>query len=199
MVHHPLIQFIPSIPSPQSSGRSLLPWDHQSPRGSEDEGEINERLRTSIVAEQRLCELTGKLVLAIIARVVDASGAKRGSLKKRLLHNKTGLGPNYREVLSYLEERKPRNAARNKGNQPAKAAGAGQAPTAAAAAPEKDFKSAERVEEDDEDGDQAESVEEDEEADLRARGLVEEDIDREHDENEDPNPPESDEDEVMGD
>ena len=161
---------------------------------------INERLRTSMVAEQRLCELTGKMVLAIIARVIDASGAKRGSLKKRLLRNKTGLGPNYREVLSYLEERKPRNAARNKGKQPAKAAGAGQAPAAAASAPEKDFKSAERVEDDDEeDGDHAEPVEEDEEADLRARGLVEEDIDREHEENEDPNPPESDEDEVMGD
>ena len=176
------------------------PEDEDKDNESEDEGVINERLRTSMVAEQRLCELTGKMVLAIIARVVDASGAKRGSLKKRLLRNKTGLGPNYREVLSYLEERKPRNAARNKGKQPAKAAGAGQAPAAATAAPEKDFKSAERVEDDEEeDGDHAEPVEEDEEADLRARGLVEEDIDREHDENEDPNPPESDEDEVMGD
>ncbi|KAJ5165969.1 hypothetical protein N7492_006265 [Penicillium capsulatum] len=173
------------------------PEDEEDESDSEDEAVINERLRSSIVAEQRLCEMTGKLVLAIIARVIDATGSRRGSLKKRLLRNKTGLGSNYREVMSYLEERKPRSAARSKGRQPAKAAD-GQTPAAAPSAPGKDFKSTERIDDDDEE-DHADPVEEDEEEDLRARGLVDEDIDREHDENEEQNSPEPDDDEVMGD
>ncbi|KAJ5121606.1 uncharacterized protein N7515_009567 [Penicillium bovifimosum] len=153
---------------------------------SEDETVINDRLRSSITAEQRLCELTGKLVLAIIARVIDASGSNRGSLKKRLLRNKTALGHNYREVLSYLEEKKPRPS-RAKGKQTAKTAGAENA------------KSAERVVEDEE---LPEAVEEDEDEDLRARGLVEEDVENaeEEEEQEEHTPaPEADEDEIMGD
>ncbi|CAP95095.1 hypothetical protein E8E15_003160 [Penicillium rubens] len=158
---------------------------------SEDEAVTNDRLRSSIVAEQRLCELTGKLVLAIIARIIDASGSKRGALKKRLLRNKTALGHNYREVLSYLEERKPRSAPRAKGKQPAKPA----------ASPAKGPKSAEHVDDDDE-NDHPEPVEEDDEEDLRARGLIEE-VEGENgdgDEDEELTPaPEADEDEVMGD
>lgn len=175
------------------------PEDEEDDSDSDDEGVVSERLRNSIVAEQRLCEMTGKLVLAIIARVIDASGSKRGSLKKRLLRNKTSLGPNYREVMSYLEERKPRNTTRSKGKQPAKATADGQTPAAAALAPGKDFKSAEHVDDDEEEGDHGDPVEEDDEEDLRARGLVDEDIDREHDEDEEQNSPEPDEDEVMGD
>lgn len=174
------------------------PEDDEEASNSEDENVANERLRNNMIAEQRLCELTGKLVLAIIGRVIDASGSKRGSLKKRLLRNKNGLGQNYREVLSYLEERKPRSAPRGKSKQPVQS-GAAEGETSAS---KKDFKSAERVDnnEDEEEGD-AEPVEEDDEEDLRTRGLVEEDIDREHEENEelDDPAPESDEDEVMGD
>ncbi|KOS38944.1 hypothetical protein ACN38_g10236 [Penicillium nordicum] len=156
---------------------------------SEDEAVINDRLRSSIVAEQRLCELTGKLVLAIIARIIDASGSKRGSLKKRLLRNKTALGHNYREVLSYLEERKPRSAPRAKGKQPAKPV----------ASPAKGFKSAEHIDDDDE-NDHPEPIEEDDEEDLRARGLIEDVEHEDGDEGEELTPaPEADEDEVMGD
>ncbi|KAJ5106696.1 hypothetical protein N7456_003371 [Penicillium angulare] len=196
----------------KKSGKDLEPGEDDEPE-SEDEPEDDEdedaddetvsteRLRGSIIAEQRLCELTGKIVLAIIGRVADASGSKRGTLKKRLLRNKAGLGQNYREVLSYLEERKPRPP-RNKGKQPAKPAGEGQTPGAGSGAA-KDFKSTERVDDDDEesDADGADHAEEDDEEDLRARELVEEDIDREHDENEELNngTPEPDEDEVMGD
>ncbi|KAJ5897619.1 hypothetical protein N7504_007907 [Penicillium tannophilum] len=171
------------------------PEDDDEGDDSEDEAVINERLRSSIIAEQRLCELTGKIVLAIIGRVIDASGSKRGSLKKRLLRNKTSLGQNYREVLSYMEERKPRSAPRSKGKQPAKPTAEGQTPGAGG----KDFKSTEHV--DEEDSDHADPAEEDDEEDLRARELVEEAIDHENDENEELNngTPEPDEDEVMGD
>lgn len=194
----------------KKSGRNLEPGEEDEPASedepeddededSDDEAVINEKLRETIVAEQRLCELTGKIVLAIIARVVDASGSKRGSLKKRLLRNKAILGQNYREVLSYVEERKPRSAPRNKGKQPAKPA---EAQTSAASG--KDFKSTERVE-DDEESEHGEPAEEDDEEDLRARELVEEDIDRENEDDEEEEEevrngsPESDEDEVMGD
>ncbi|KAJ5654291.1 hypothetical protein N7490_001294 [Penicillium lividum] len=171
------------------------PEDDEEGDESEDETVANERLRASIIAEQRLCELTGKIVLAIIGRVVDASGSKRGTWKKRLLRNKNSLGPNYREVLSYLEERKPRSAPRSKGKQPAKTAAEGQTPGGTGG---KDFKSTERV--DDEDSDHADPAEEDDEEDLRARELVEEDIDLENDEEELNNgTSEPDEDEVMSD
>lgn len=194
------------------SGRKLEPAEDDAPASedepeddddddasdAEDETFINERLRSSILAEQRLCELTGKLVLAIIGRVMDASGSKRGALKKRLLRNKTSLGQNYREVLSYLEERKPRSAPRSKGKKPAKNAAAGeQAPSAATG---KDYKSAKRVEDYEDGDDPADPIEEDEEDDLRERGLVEDDIIDRDDDNEDNEPaPEPDEDEVMGD
>ncbi|KAJ5894066.1 hypothetical protein N7495_005757 [Penicillium taxi] len=170
--------------------------DDEEANESEDEVVVNERLRHSILAEQRLCELTGKIVLAIIARVVDASGSKRGSWKKQLLHNKGSFGRNYREVLSYLEERKPRSAPRSKGKQPAKQ-GAQQS-----AVDSEGFKSAEHVDGDEEEegGDES-PVEEDDEDDLRDRELVENDIDHEHDENENSKnvTPDPDEDQVMGD
>lgn len=177
------------------------PEDEDEASDSEDEAVVNERLRSSIMAEQRLCELTGKLVLAIIGRVVDASGSKRGSMKKRLLRNKISLGQNYREVLSYLEERKPRSAPRSKGKQPAKNTAANdQAPATSG----KDYKSAEHIDDDDdnenEDGDlHDDPIEEDDEDDLRARELVEEDIDQDNDDEDNDRAPESDEDEVMGD
>lgn len=166
------------------------PEDEDEASDSENEEIANERLHGSIVAEQRLCELTGKLVLAIIAHIIDASGSKRGSLKKRLLRNKTALGHNYREVLSYLEERKPRSAPRGKG-KPA---------TKKVASPAKEHKSAEQVDDDDED--EIAPVEEDDEDDLRARGLIEEDIDQQNgdaDEDLDTPAPEPDQDDIMGD
>lgn len=80
-----------------------------------------ERLRSTILAEQRLCELTGKIVLAIIGRILDASSSssqeqqqQKGSLTQRLLRNKSRLGHNYREVLSYLDGRKAAGGGRSK-------------------------------------------------------------------------------------
>ncbi|KAF7714297.1 Uncharacterized protein PECH_000425 [Penicillium ucsense] len=195
------------------------PEDDEEASDSDDEVAANERLRNSMIAEQRLCELTGKLVLAIIGRVIDASGSRRGSLKKRLLRHKNTLGHNYREVLSYLEERKPRSAPRSR----TKRASTGGGVDGENSTGKKDFKSAERIEdndrgaeneeaaedhdhgenEDEGDGeaDDAEPVEEDDDEDLRNRGLLEEDIDRDdsQDEQDAASAAESDEDEVMGD
>jgi cohesin complex subunit SA-1/2 len=56
------------------------------------------KLAKPLIAEQKLCELTGKLIFAITAGVVD-----RATTQKRLERNKTKLGPNFKEVLAYLD------------------------------------------------------------------------------------------------
>ncbi|KAF7585816.1 hypothetical protein BBP40_010058 [Aspergillus hancockii] len=164
--------------------------------GSEAEIIANERLRSTIVAEQRLCELTGKLVLAIVGRIIDASGEQRGQLKKRLIRHKADLGQNYREVLAFLDERKPKNPRPKAKQQPTtKEANKDQSESSKR---QGDHKSAERV--DDEDDDEQPHIEEDDDEDLRERGLVEDDnieLDIENDDEE--NHPAADEDEVMGD
>lgn len=183
-----------------------IPSDDEGDEEEQDEGDnvdeavANERLRATILAEQRLCELTGKIVLAIIGRVLDASGPQRGKLKQKLLKNKSRLGHNYKEVVAFLEERKARPANRptqSKDKQSSNAKGGKD--TAA--------KSSERVEEEDDEEEQEDNgvVEEDDEEDLRARELLEENDDDgeelsppppDEDEDQDRN---EDEDEVMGD
>lgn len=170
----------------------------------DEEAADNERLRSTILAEQRLCELTGKIVLAIIGRVLDASGPQQGQLKKKLVQHKSRLGPNYREVLSFLDERKTRGGARSRNVRSKKAA-----ENKNGEARSNEHKSAERIEDDDEDEEDGAAgrneVEEDEEEDLRARELVEDDnADQENangdgDEDENNRAAASDEDEVMGD
>ncbi|OJJ51195.1 hypothetical protein ASPZODRAFT_56383 [Penicilliopsis zonata CBS 506.65] len=175
-------------------GRYLEPADDDAPTSESEDDEqasndedpavVNERLRSTIVAEQRLCELTGKIVLAMIGRVIDASGAQRGKLRERLLKNKSRLGHNYREVLAFLTDSKPANSStsRSKAKQ----------------RQQKQAKSVERIEDDDEDEEiEAHHGEEDDEDDLRARELVDDPIEDENDAP--PRTPESDEDEIMGD
>lgn len=182
----------------------------KEPSDDEDEDEEsanNERLGSIILTEQRLCELTGKIVRAIIGRVIDASGPQQGQLRRKLAQHKSRLGPNYREVLAFLDEPKPKGGRNARSKKPA-AAGNGT---------KKDdhkrsngHKSTERIEDEDDeiedDGpDERHNVEEDEEEYLRAKGLIEddEDIDKNNEDgNEDGNhvaTPDPDEDEVMGD
>lgn len=179
------------------------PSDDEDEIDSDDEGAVNEALRSSIIAEQRLCELTGKLVLAIVGRIVDASGEHQGKLRKALLRRKSRLGPNYREVVSFLVEPKSRGArsAPSRPKQPAPKT----APKPQAAPNNKranDHKSAERVEDDEEDEEEREHspIEDDDDEDLRARGLIEDDI-VDPDDDDEPNhaAPDPDEDEIMGD
>jgi len=83
-----------------------LPSDNE-----DDEEETQHKQTTLLLAEKSLCELAGKMVLAIVAGVVDSEGKNKGQLKERLLRNKAKLGPNYKEVVAYLEapkqKRKP--------------------------------------------------------------------------------------------
>ncbi|PLB51125.1 putative nuclear cohesin complex subunit [Aspergillus steynii IBT 23096] len=180
------------------------PSDDEDEIDSDDEGAVSEALRSSIIAEQRLCELTGKLVLAIVGRIVDASGDQQGKLKKALLRRKSRLGPNYREVVSFLAEPRSRGA-RSAPSKPKQAAPKNAPKTQPAANNKRanDHKSAERVDDEDEDEDEREHspIEDDDDEDLRARGLIEDDIIDPDDDEEAPNhaAPDPDEDEIMGD
>ncbi|KAA8648235.1 hypothetical protein EYZ11_012175 [Aspergillus tanneri] len=169
---------------------------------SDSETAAHERLRSSIIAEQRLCELTGKIVLAIIGRIIDASGSQQGRLKKALLRRKGRLGPNYREVVSFLVDRKAKGSTRSA--QPR------QKQSTAKSMPKNQSrgskrsgasKSSELVDLEDDEGENGHSpIEDDDDEDLRARDLLEDDIvDPENDEAENHAAPDPDDDEVMGD
>ncbi|WPG99698.1 STAG-domain-containing protein [Acrodontium crateriforme] len=55
----------------------------------------------ALLAEQRLCSLTGRIIHAILSRVVDVQ-----SCQPRLERNKTRLGNNYKECCAYLDTAK---------------------------------------------------------------------------------------------
>ncbi|PUU79865.1 hypothetical protein B9Z19DRAFT_1124484 [Tuber borchii] len=82
-------------------GESDEPVDNEQQPPSEDRSESNVLLH-----EQRLCDFTGKLVLAVLSRAIDER-----VFKKRLVRNKGRLGPNFREIVNHLEvEEKPKVA-----------------------------------------------------------------------------------------
>ncbi|KAI7969461.1 hypothetical protein EIK77_005091 [Talaromyces pinophilus] len=151
--------------------------DEQDEDTVEDESVATERLRATILAEQRLCELTGKIVLAITGRVIDSSGSQRGKLKKKLLVNKSLLGPNYKEVVAFLEDRKARPPASNKPSHKQDAA-----PRVGSSKPGEPLELEDDPIEDDAEAN-AVAAEEDEDEDLLSRGLVEEHIDDDDNEN----------------
>jgi cohesin complex subunit SA-1/2 len=151
-----------------------------------------ERIAAELKAEKGLCELTGKYVLAITAKVLDDLGPHRTKLRKRMLRNHTKLGPNFKEVLAYLDEKKIlAELSREKGKKTQRAA-KGKAPA----------KSSELVIDDDEedpfeDGEPEEGSMED----LRRRELLDDDVEEggEEEEDERPNTNDADDDDVLGD
>ncbi|KAI1390734.1 STAG-domain-containing protein [Hypoxylon trugodes] len=106
------------------------PMDDELPPEDDEDEELTEqeRFAAELKAEKILCELTGKLVLAILAKTIDHSGPDAGKLRKRLNRNKTKLGNNYRDVVAYLDEDhlrelrggKKKPASKSKGKEAAK-------------------------------------------------------------------------------
>ncbi|KAI9640223.1 cohesin complex subunit [Ciborinia camelliae] len=100
------------------------------PEDSEDEDEDateNERQSDTLKAEQQLCELTGKLILALLAKVIDASEPMKGKLRKRIERNRARLGHNFKEVLAYLDEPKEKEKAKKSKSKVQSAAAVAQA------------------------------------------------------------------------
>lgn len=164
--------------------------DDEPPEDDEDE-ELTEQERhaAELKAEKILCDLTGKLVLGILAKIIDANGPHAGKLRKRLLRNRFKLGPNYKEVVSFLDEDHLRELRGDKKKAAAKKKEASKKPAM----------SAELVVEDDEEDPFAEEEpEEGTEQDLRNRELLEDPII--DDDEDDERPPEPmDEDDALGD
>ena len=202
--------------------------DQEPPESSSDSDEDDEpsqqfsskdaRTQAALLAEQALCDLTGKIVLALIARVLDAGPQSplRGGYKQRLLRNRLRLGQNYKEVLGYLVDEKDKKAKgkavangaaaaaaakTGPGKSVTPAAAGANAKTAAQAQQQQKKKSEEVVVEEDEiEDDDEEEMEEDGEEDLRRRGLEEEeDIDDGNDEAGAKGADGDEDDEVMGD
>lgn len=84
------------------------PVDDEEDDDDEDMDSLSpeERAAAELKAEKALCELTGKYVMAIAAKVLDNSGPDKGKLRRRMLRNQTKLGNNFKEVLNYLDEEK---------------------------------------------------------------------------------------------
>lgn len=136
-----------------------LASDPEDSSDEESDDDDSHGRQESLLAEKRLCELTGKMVLAIVGRVLDHEGPKKGSIKARIQRNKTRLGGNFKEVIMYLD--RPKVKGRRK---PAAKKGAKKA-----------AKSVERVEDEESSEDEV-RYEEGGEQDLRERELVEDRI-----------------------
>lgn len=158
------------LPLESEQDLKALPSDDEDDEEEDDVGDAaaaTERLRLTILAERRFCELSGKLVLAIVGRVLDASGSQRGKLRQKLLRNKARLGTNYKEVVSYLEERKSHRSVIAPSDK--------QTLIENGISKDAECKGTGNIADKENDNDEAEpmsDIEEDEEEDLRARGLV---------------------------
>ena len=134
--------------------------DPEDSSDDEDEDEPEHAQQETLIAEKRLCELAGKMVLSILGGVLNCEGPNKGKIRERLKRNKMKLGSNFKEVLAYLDDPKPKAKKR----APAK----------------KVVKPAEIEDEEEgsgEEGDEEErQVEEGGEDDLRERELVEDRI-----------------------
>lgn len=67
------------------------------------EGGRSAKKQATLIAEQSLCELTSKIIFAIVGGAI-----KDDKVKARLMLNRTKLGKNYATLLGYLEEKKER-------------------------------------------------------------------------------------------
>ena len=143
--------------------------------------------KAALMAETSLCELTAKIVLALLAGVVP----KSNEVKARLQVNRTKLGKSYTQVIAYLDEKKEKSRARSKGTA------APKTPVKKAAAKT----SAAVIEPMELSDDEIEDEEQREDYDpetLREQGLDDDPVEEANDEADNANDPAQD-DEVMGD
>ncbi|KAI1761442.1 STAG-domain-containing protein [Hypoxylon sp. FL1150] len=184
------------------------PLDDELPPEDDEDEDLTEQERflAELKAEKILCELTGKLVLGILAKVIDHTGPDAGKLRKRLNRNKTKLGNSYRDIVAYLDEDHLREMRGGKKKPVAK--------SRAKEAAKKPALSAELIIDDDND-DEEENLriedpfedaepEEGTVEDLRRRELLDDPIEDDDDEEEEERPAETgepmeDDDDVIGD
>ena len=131
------------------------------------------KLLATLLAEQRLCELTGKIITAVLGGIMSAARAR-----PRLERNRLRLGPNYKEVCAYfdIEDVQAKKAGR-KGATKGKAA---NAKNNKAKPPGKPSAKSNAIVAEDEEDDEIEDPDDDDPDVLKRRGLaVEEDVEEE--------------------
>ena len=136
-----------------------LASDPEDSSDDEDEDEPNHAQQETLMAEKRLCEVAGKMVLAILGHVLDYEDPNKGRISERLRRNKMKLGSNFKEVVAYLDGPKPKGRKRVPAKKGAKKA----------------VKPVE-VEDEDEESEEERHVEEGGVEDSRERELVEDRI-----------------------
>ena len=170
---------------------------------SDDEADeylpLEERRAAELTAEHALCTIAGKLVLALLAKVVDQSGPNAGQLKRRLLRNQAKLGSNFKTIVSHLDEAKLREvldgsagmggkkkSAKAKGKEPVKGPALGDQVV---------------ISDEDEIEDPFESPEPEEGTveDLRRRGLLEDPVEEPEEDDADGQATTADDDGILGD
>lgn len=221
---HPLIMSIFSTAEKsyaKSARKTLEPETDDAPEDidlalsdSEDEddegvdGGVSQRKRTALLlAEKALCELAGKMVLAIVGGVLDSPssssssqnrGEDHGKIQERLMRNKPLLGPNFRAVVAHLEAPKPKR--KPVARKAADAKGKGKKKSKATVREEEE-EVVESIHDSSDEDDGRAQLEEGGEEDLRARELDDdaiEEVESDADDNAKEVPIEE-EDEIMGD
>ncbi|KAL9594067.1 MAG: hypothetical protein Q9219_007232 [cf. Caloplaca sp. 3 TL-2023] len=106
--HRTLLPAPPSDDADNENDTAITdaPEDPDSEPEDEDNDAVGHDKQTrSLLAEKQLCELAGKIVLAVLAGGVFVDGGE--VVKGRVKRNEKGLGKNFREVLAFLGEKKP--------------------------------------------------------------------------------------------
>lgn len=144
--------------------------DEDDEEDDESSGKNNRAEHGKLLAEKRLCELAGKMVLAVVGRVLDCDENAKGAVRDRLMLNRLRLGTNYKEVVAFLDgppkARGKAGGAAGKGNKSKKGVG-----------DKKKKEKSEEVVRDEEDSEEEDEpvLEEGGEEDLRERELDGED------------------------
>lgn len=77
--------------------------DEDDEEEDEGSGKSSRSQHEKLLAEKKLCELAGKMVLAVVGRVLDYDGNGKRAVRDRLMLNRLRLGPNYKEVVAFLD------------------------------------------------------------------------------------------------
>ncbi|KAI1126075.1 hypothetical protein F5Y10DRAFT_220840 [Nemania abortiva] len=169
------------------------PLDDELPPEDDEEEELTEqeRFAAELKAEKILCELTAKLVMAILARTIDHTGPDAGKLRKRLARNKNKLGTNFKDIVAYLDEDYLRELQGGKKKSKGKGKETSKKPAL----------STEVVIDDDDEDDPFERVEPEEDTaeDLRRRELIDDPIEDDEEEEQPANEQAAEDDEIIGD
>ncbi|KAI0119888.1 hypothetical protein GGR51DRAFT_495492 [Nemania sp. FL0031] len=171
------------------------PIDDELPPEDDEEEELTEqeRFAAELKAEKILCELTAKLVMAILAKTIDHTGPDAGKLRKRLARNKNRLGANFKDIVAYLDEDYLRELQGGKKKAKSKGKEASKKPALSTEIVVDD-------DDDDEDGPlEAVEPEEGTTEDLRRRELIDDPIEDDEEEEQPVNNQAEEEDEVIGD